>query len=417
MIETNKSVIDVKFPPFPAYCKVKKEKGGEVVENKGRNYVVSKEDWSLHRKGFRDQERHMEKVNEAIRNDLPDLITEESIIMSNGKEVIKVPIRSLDEYKIRYNHEKTKHVGQGDGTSKQGDVIARASDGDSKDSGKASEKGGNQPGVDYSEADVSIAELEEALFSELELPHLQEKDEEQLSVESIEFNDVRKTGLMGNLDKKRTILSALKRNASKGEPTIAPIYEEDLRFKTWTEVTKPESNAVVLAMMDTSASMGTFAKYLARSFFFWTTRFLRSKYEAVDIVFISHHTEAKVVSEEDFFSKGESGGTICSSAYKKALELINQKYSPTRYNIYPFHFSDGENFYSDNQESIRLVKELLSVSNLFGYGEVNEYDRYSTLMRAFSEISEPKFKRFVLREKQDVYYAMKHFFQRQSILQ
>ena len=56
------------------------------------------------------------------------------------------------------------------------------------------------------------------------------------------------------------------------------------------------------------------------------TKFLRSKYETVEIEFIAHHTEAKVVSEDDFFSKGESGGTICSSAYRKALELIEQKY-------------------------------------------------------------------------------------------
>ena len=46
------------------------------------------------------------------------------------------------------------------------------------------------------------------------------------------------------------------------------------------------------------------------------TRFLRTKYETVDIEFIAHHTEAKVVTEEEFFSKGESGGTICSSVYK-----------------------------------------------------------------------------------------------------
>lgn len=64
------------------------------------------------------------------------------------------------------------------------------------------------------------------------------------------------------------------------------------------------------------------------------TRFLRSKYETVEIEFIAHHTEAKVVSEEDFFSKGESGGTICSSAYRKALELIDVKYNPSKFNIY-----------------------------------------------------------------------------------
>ncbi|TXL61598.1 sporulation protein YhbH [Cerasibacillus terrae] len=383
------------------------------MKNDEQNFVISEEDWSLHRKGFQDQTRHMEKVKEAIKNNLPDLITEESIIMSNGRDVIKIPIRSLDEYKIRYNYNKTKHVGQGDGGSKKGDVIARApSKEDGDGSGKGEGKGGNQPGSDYYEAEVSLVELEEELFKELELPHLEEKDKENIIVDKIEFNDVRKKGLMGNIDKKRTILSALKRNASQGEPTIAPIYEDDLRFKTWNIVTKPESNAVVIAMMDTSASMGTFAKYLARSFFFWTKRFLHSKYRTVDMVYIAHHTEAKVVNEEEFFSKGESGGTICSSAYKKALELIDEKYAPSRYNIYPFHFSDGENFYSDNTESVRLVKEIVALSNMFGYGEVNAYDRYSTLMRAFKEIDNPIFKRFVLKNKSDVYKAMKHYFQK-----
>ena len=75
-------------------------------------------------KGIKIRQRHMDKVKEAIQNNLPDLISEESIVMSNGREIIKIPIRSLDEYKIRYNHDKSKHVGQGDGDSQIGDVVA-----------------------------------------------------------------------------------------------------------------------------------------------------------------------------------------------------------------------------------------------------------------------------------------------------
>src|SRR5690606_31362229 len=228
--------------------------------------------------------------------------------------------------------------------------------------------------------------IEESLFEDLELPNLQEKEQDQIITEKYEVNDVRKKGQMGNIDKKRTILSALKRNAAKGKPSITPIYNEDLRFKTWNEVVKPESKAVVLMMMDTSASMGTFEKYMARSFFFWMTRFLRTKYETVDIEFIAHHTEAKVVSEDDFFNKGESGGTICSSAYTKALELIDLKYDPKRFNIYPFHFSDGENITSDNAKCLKLVQDIMEVSAMFGYGEVNGYNRYSTLMNAYRHI-------------------------------
>ncbi|KXH87232.1 sporulation protein YhbH [Sporosarcina sp. HYO08] len=378
-------------------------------ENPKDQFVISQENWSLHRKGHQDQKRHMDKVKDAIRNNLPDLVSEENIVMSNGREVIKIPIRSLDEYKIRYNYDKSKHVGQGDGDSEVGDVVAR--DGSQgKNAAGQGKKAGDQPGQDFYEAEVSMAEIEEALFKELELPNLAQKEQAEITTDKIEFNDVRKKGLIGNIDKKRTILTAIRRNAMKGKAEIAPFHNDDLRFKTWNDVTKPESKAVVLAMMDTSASMGTFEKYIARSFFFWMTKFLRSKYGSVDIEFIGHHTEAKVLTEEDFFSKGESGGTICSSAYLKALELIKQKYSPTRYNIYPFHFSDGENMSSDNPKCIQLVNELMAVSNMFGYGEVNAYSRYSTLMSTYKKIDHPKFRHYILKENRDVYFALKSFF-------
>ncbi|GAA5661423.1 sporulation protein YhbH [Geobacillus stearothermophilus] len=377
------------------------------------NFVVSKEDWSLHRKGYDDQKRHQEKVKEAIKNNLPDLITEESIIMSNGRDVIKIPIRSLDEYKIRYNYEKNKHVGQGNGDSQVGDVVARDGSGEGQGPGKG-QGAGDLPGQDYYEAEVSLMEIEEALFSQLELPNLQRKELDQNVVQHIEFNDIRRTGLMGNIDKKRTMLAAFKRNAMSGKPGFYPIYREDLKFKTWNEVVKPESKAVVLAMMDTSGSMGMWEKYMARSFFFWMTRFLRTKYETVDIAFIAHHTEAKVVSEDEFFTKGESGGTICSSAYRKALELIETKYSPSRYNIYPFHFSDGDNLTSDNARCVKLVQELMKVSNMFGYGEVNQYNRHSTLMSAYRNIKDEKFRYYILKQKSDVFHAMKTFFRKEE---
>ncbi|RJQ27021.1 MAG: DUF444 family protein, partial [Peptococcaceae bacterium] len=47
----------------------------------GRQFVVSREDWSLHRKGEIDRQRHREKVREAIKKNLADIVSEESIIM------------------------------------------------------------------------------------------------------------------------------------------------------------------------------------------------------------------------------------------------------------------------------------------------------------------------------------------------
>ncbi|WP_027956624.1 sporulation protein YhbH [Halobacillus kuroshimensis] len=377
------------------------------------SFVIAEDDWSLHRKGYDDQRRHQEKVKDAMSKQLPDLITEENIVMSNGKRVVKIPIRSLDEYKIRYNYEKNKHAGQGEGDSEIGDVVAQAPQ-PAKGKPGNGDGAGDQAGDDYYEAEVSLAELEEALFKELTLPNLDEKEKDNILHTDIEFSDIRKTGLTGNIDKKRTMLEAYKRNALRGEPSFAPIYPEDIRYKTWNEKTKPESKAVVIAMMDTSGSMGQWEKYMARSFFFWMTRFLNRNYETVDIEFVAHHTQAKVVSEEDFFSKGESGGTICSSAYRKALELIETKYSPERYNIYPFHFSDGDNLTSDNKRCLGLIEQLIEVSQMFGYGEVNQYNRSSSLMQAYKSIEHDKFRYYILRRKADVFHSMKHFFSEQA---
>lgn len=371
-------------------------------------FIVSREDWSLHRKGHQDQLRHKQKVNDAIRQNLPDLLTEESIVISGGKQVVKVPIRSLDEYRFRFNHQKSKHVGQGDGDSVVGDVLG-VDPTPAAGAGKG-EGAGDQAGDDVYEAEIQLNDIEDILFAELELPNLQRKENDQFVIKDIRFNDIRNKGMMSNLDKKRTILENMRRNALNHNPGIGGISPDDLRYKTWEDIVKPESNAVILAIMDTSGSMGTFEKYVARSFYFWMVRFLRRKYENVEIVFIAHHTEAKEVSEQDFFHRGESGGTICSSAYRKALEIIDERYPPSRYNIYPFHFSDGDNLSSDNDRCLKLLEKLLEITNLFGYGEINQYNRNSTLMSAYRGLHHPNFRTCLIREKNEVYAALKSFF-------
>lgn len=377
------------------------------------DHPVSQQDWSLHRKGYEDQRRHNEKVKEAIQDKLPDIISEESIITSDGKQTVKIPIRSLNEYKIRYSDNQKKHIGSGDGDSRVGDVIAKdANDDQAADGSNGDSTAGEEPGVDYYEVDIEISDIEKALFENLTLPNLEEKESMKMTIEDFTFNDIRKQGLIGNIDKKRTILQALKRNSKQGVPTIAPISQDDLRFKTWNDIEKPHSNAVILAMMDTSGSMGRYEKMISRSFFFWMTKFLRHKYEHVEICYIAHHTKAKVVSEEEFFTKGESGGTICSSVYKKALTLIDTTYPPEQYNIFPFHFSDGDNLSTDNRHCVRLVKQLMDVCNIFGYGEVNSYRKYSTLMNAYRHIDHEKFRHYVLRSREDIYHALKRFFKK-----
>lgn len=800
-----------------------------------KNYTssISRHDWSLHRKGAIDQERHKQKIREAIKKNLADIVSEEAIILSDGKKVVRVPIRSLEEYRFRYDPGRQQHSGQGNGKSKVGDVVAADPQ---RGRGKRGEAG-EEPGVDYYETDVTVDELAALIFEDLGLPFLEEKKLAEMETESVRFTDVRKVGPLANLDKRRTIMENIKRNAAKGDPHLKDLKNEDLRFKVWEPTIKYQSNAVVLAMMDVSGchtaghfiemadgsykdvseiqvgdvvatvdltllqkttapvvetftkkaqwtllieaedaqlratpehryfvydepntcviekragdlapgdklilvnnwgsvaqpsegvlnadqaymlgvilgdghiyispnsttihvtderqerldiyqavferawgvrgvmsnrpgannrrriyfnraplvrelaasypmlrkkscfryieqsiyreapetraaflrglfdaegtiahhsvmfisasyklsaqvkhllsywgirarlnefeqsenrmgdgktiragtyyrlainakdailfakhigfacptkreklarlvakqvagidamrskyilrhpwrerfahlaghtrlytyyrsasntlsqqqlrtlaasrtatpedqnyieetlnqrlitsrvksvtpieeaiqvydfgveghhnyivdgmlshnSMGEFEKYIARSFYFWMVRFLRTKYNNVHIVFISHHTEAQEVTEEEFFTHGESGGTQVSSAYELALQIIGERYNPADWNIYPFHFSDGDNLPWDNERCVQLVQQLMSICNIFGYGEIREghYRSPSTLMSAYSKIQDEKFIAVTISDKSEVYPALRHFF-------
>jgi uncharacterized sporulation protein YeaH/YhbH (DUF444 family)/intein/homing endonuclease len=795
--------------------------------------TISQHDWSLHRKGAVDQERHKQKIREAVKKNLADIVSEESIILSDGKKVFKVPIRSLEEYRFRYDPGRQQHAGEGDGDSQVGDVIAADPRPGKGQRGEA----GEEPGVDYYEAEVSLDELAALIFEDLGLPFLEEKKQVEMETETVRFNDIRKVGPMANLDKKRTIMENIKRNAAKGDAHFGGIRNEDLRFKTWEPTVRYQSSAVVIAMMDVSGchtaghhiemadgsykdvseivegdhvaclnletlekttstvvetftktasstlaidtqdaqlrataehryfvydepnhritekragelqvgdklilvntwgssaadnshtlsedqaymlgvllgdghifispnsssiivtdesrerlelyqevfarafgvqglirdrgginhrqriyfnraplarelagnypmlrkrsryryieasiyreapearaaflrglfdaeatiahhavvyysasyqlikqvkhllsywgirarvheyeqaasrlgegrtiragtyyklsinakdvllfaehigfgcpqksaklaalvakqtsgidamrskyvlednwrerfahvaghtrlytyykptthtlsaqqlrtlsasatatlddriyissimqrrvmvsevrsvtrieepvqvydfgvethhnyivdgilshnSMGEFEKYIARSFYFWMVRFLRTKYNNVKIVFISHHTEAKEVTEEEFFTHGESGGTQVSSAYELALRIIEERYNPDDWNIYPFHFSDGDNLPWDNEHCVALVNKLMEMCNIFGYGEIREghYRSPSTLMSAYNKIQDRKFISVTISDKTEVYPALRKFF-------
>ena len=383
---------------------------------------IQRNDWSLQRKGIIDQERHKERVKDAIRKNLGSIVSNEAIILSDGKRTVRVPMRALDEYKFRFDYRKRKQVGQGDGKTRVGDVIAREGQ---PGQGTGQGQAGQEPGSEYYEAEVNIDELAALIFEDLHLPFLQEKAKKAVQSKKTQFNEIRRTGVIANLDKRRMILENIRRNAREGQGAkFGDIKKDDLRFKTWEEVMRYESNAVVIAMIDVSGSMGEFKKYVARSFYFWMVRFLRTKYDNVDIVFISHHTEAREVTEEQFFTQGESGGTVVSSAYQLALDIIKLRYKPADWNIYPFHFSDGDNYYSDNDEAVRLAEELIATCNLFGYGEIGEegsasYRRASgALLSIFNDRLKEK-EAFVgvrIDDKEDVYPALKQFFGKRNEL-
>jgi sporulation protein YhbH len=232
---------------------------------------------------------------------------------------------------------------------------------------------GEEPGIDYYEAEFTLDELTALI---LKTSGCRTSKRRNCNPSPPRRSDLTTSGAraLANLDKRQTLKQNLRRNAMRGHARVGDFKPEDLRFKTWEETFDRQAAAVVLAMMDVSGSMGSFEKYIARSFYYWMLAFLRTKYDNVEIVFIAHHTEAKEVTEEEFFTRGESGGTKVSSAYQLVLELAKTRYRPEDWNLYPFHFSDGDNWPSDNALCKDLVTQLLESSALFGYGEIRQGD-------------------------------------------
>ena len=434
-----------------------------------REYRISDAERSDRSAG--DRLRHRQKVRESIRENIADIIAEESIIGKDKDRVIKVPLRGIKEYRFVFG-DNSGGASQGDGDSRPGQVVGKTG----KDGpGKGDEHAGDRPGVDYYETDVTLEELIEIMFEDLELPNLERRALREIQSDySSRRKGYRKVGIRIRLDKRRTakqrvmrMLASDKRHSADARALEAsradrdrdigadadvegaldeialeegtldletlvdeegftpstgatfqrvhrrfPFHQDDLRYKHVEIDTKEESNAAVICIMDTSGSMDTMKKYLARSFFFLLYQFISTRYRNVEIVFIAHHTEASEVTEEEFFHKGESGGTFISSGYAKALEIIAARYHPSLWNLYAFHCSDGDNFDSDNPAALKDAEELAEICNLFGYGEIKPLgSRYyeSSMLNVFRRIQAPNFHTVLIERKEDIWPSFKAF--------
>lgn len=360
----------------------------------------------------RDRSRHRQKVRESIRNNIADIIAEESIIGQSRDKLVKIPIRGVREYRFVFG-DNAPGVGSANGNVQPGQVI-----GESEQDGQESGMPGHQPGVDYYETDVSLEELIDIMFEDLELPNLERKNLRQIEVEAMrKRKGFRKAGVRAHLDKRRTAMSRLRRafashGQAEAENTRFPFHRDDLKYRRLVRDIRPQSNAAVLCIMDTSGSMDTMKKYLARSFFFLLYRFVKTRYQNVEVAFIAHDAQAREVGEEEFFSKGESGGTMISSGYQKALEVIEARYHPSHWNLYAFHCSDGDNWMEDNANAIKAAQELCQVCNLFGYGEIKPLNSGSygnSLLSVFEQVKAPNFHSAVIESKDDIWPTFKEF--------
>lgn len=334
-----------------------------------------------------DRRRHRQLVEESIKRNLGSIIAEESIIGKSGDKTFKIPVRGIKEYRFIFGDNRAD-IATGKGDEKRNQRIPGGQNGNRAGTGNGA---GSVEGEELYETEITLEQLAEYLFEDLNLPLMERKKFSYIEIEKRSRRwGIQRKGIPPRLARQRSMVERVKRKKST-ERTLKelnmdkeierfPFREEDLRYRRLREEIKAESNAVVICIMDNSGSMYLNKKYLARSFFFLLYQFIRYRYINVDLVFINHTTTAKEVEEEDFFHRGESGGTMISSGYAKALDIIKERYNPAIWNIYAFHCSDGDNWPEDIPMAIEKAGELLQVCNLFGYGEITSSWSHSTTM-------------------------------------
>jgi sporulation protein YhbH len=316
----------------------------------------------LRRKGEFDEKRLEEKIREAIRKDIRRYITEEALISGDGSKKVMIPVKGLNLPEFRYGQKGQQGIGTGRGEgAKEGDKVNVPGPG-----------AGQGESEHIIEKEFTIDELVNIAFQELGLPDMDEIKNRSIESKHIKFNDIRKAGPLSRMDIKRTLKMNIKRNAMNGNPHIGDIHRDDLRFKSYNEIIEYKNNALIMAMMDVSGSMDDFKKYLVRMTLWWIKKYLEFIYDGLEFVFIIHDTRAEEVDEEKFFKSSTGGGTNISSAYELGLKVLDERFPSGEWNIYSFHFTDGENWDNDNEKAIHYAGELLDRSKRLYYGQVGE---------------------------------------------
>ncbi len=173
------------------------------------------------------------------------------------------------------------------------------------------------------------------------------------------------------LDRLRDEIEVLKRRI-KAIPFLDPL---DLKYNNWTKQPIPKMQAAMICLMDVSGSMDERKKELAKTFYILLYLFLMREYDMITIEYITYHSKAQVVDEENFYYGHDTGGTVTSRGLELAYETIQAKYDLSTWNIYMAHSSDGDNWGSDNVVCQDILEtKLLPLLQYYAYVQISPDD-------------------------------------------
>ena len=376
-------------------------------------------------KSSENRQKFIKRTKDEIRRSIHESLGDRSIGDSGKSQDIKIARKGIGEPQFNHNPQTGSRdiVLPGNKDFVEGDELQKPKGGQGQGGagGDASNEG---VGEDEFGFVLSNDEFVNILFEDLELPHMISKENKsverfemtrsgytsegnpsQMNLEKSMVNSIgRKIALrtpklkkirkleeeLAEIEKFLDTLAVAKRQrtvqwARKNEieeeirklriraAAVSFVDPVDLRFNNFSKKPAPISQAVVFFVMDVSASMTQEHKDLAKRFFMLLNLFVSRKYKRVDCIFIKHHIQATECSEDEFFNNRENGGTIVSSAFKLAKQIIDDRYSPNEWNIYVSQASDGDNWDNDNEELLNILSnDILPITQYFSYIQVGQ---------------------------------------------
>jgi uncharacterized sporulation protein YeaH/YhbH (DUF444 family) len=368
--------------------------------------------YDLFSRGARDWLRHNEKIREAVRAHLPEVIAGADVL-SRGQSTVQVPVRMLEHYRFRLRS-PNKVSGVGQGNAKPGDQLTSPGD---PAAGQGQGHGGDEEGGIQYVLEFQVDDIVDWLWEEMQLPNLANRSGGARDDEWTREGWDRR-GPRARLDRRRSLKEAVKRQAIQQRDSTG-FTNDDLRFRQLARREQPATRAVVFLVLDVSASMSEQCRKLAKSFFFWAIQGLRRQYRQLEIVFVAHTTQAWEFPEQEFFQVTGSGGTFMSSALSLVREIVDARFSPAQYNLYVFYASDGENSPSDREATESGLGGLLGDLQYAGFLEVGSSDGpkpSSDIGQLFLRLAgegQPV-GAYRAAKSDDIWAAVRHFFGREQ---
>jgi len=407
-------------------------------------------------KSTNNRQKFLKRVEDQIKEAIPDILSQESIKDSNSGGKVKVPIKGINEPNFRHDPKSGKkhYIRPGNDKFAEGDKVPKPEGGGS---GSGKGKGSNSPEVTQDDFVVILSrdEFLKYFFEDLELPNMVKKYMESTTTfrnqragytkNSVPSRLNVKTSFQHSLARQISIAGAYEQKIRKIEAELEqeteqarklelqseierllklkntiPFFEDvDLRYNNFERVPKPATSAVMFCIMDVSASMGFHEKDIAKRFFTLLYIFLSKQYTKVEIVYIRHHTESKEVDEEEFFNSRESGGTVVAPSLKLMHKIMQERYDPQVWNVYCCQASDGDVWSNgDAVECSQILKnDVLPNIQYMAYIEIKNRGLEGYLWHAYKKLrKEGNFSMRNINDVSQIWPVFKALFKKKSLV-